>query len=73
MNKQLSELNRPSFSLSLLPLMTAEAYADAAGIPLGVLLAQLDRHADCWPTVRIGKRRYINVALLFQQCAAREF
>lgn len=53
-----------------LPLMTIEAYAAAAGIPPGVLLAQVDR--GMWPTLKVGKRRLLNVAALFQQCAGRE-
>lgn len=60
-----------STQLLLLPLMTIEAYAGLAGIPFGVLSAQVNR--GMWPTVKIGKRRLLNVALVFQQCAARQF
>lgn len=41
------------------PLMTCEAFAQASGVELSVLTAQVNR--GYWPTVKIGKRRLINV------------
>lgn len=44
------------------PLLTAEAFAEASGLPLGVVEAQLDRRI--LPVVRLGKRRMVNVEAL---------
>jgi hypothetical protein len=41
------------------PLMTREAFAQAVGLPLGVLTAQAER--GYWPQVTVGKRVFINV------------
>lgn len=42
-----------------LPLMTREAFAQAIGLPVGVLVAQAER--GYWPQITIGKRVFINV------------
>lgn len=63
--------NQSGMAPVFLPLMTVEAYAELAGIPFGVLTAQVDR--GMWPTVKIGKRRLLNIAALWQQCAEREY
>lgn len=47
---------------SFCPLLTAEAFAEASGLPLGVVEAQLDRRI--LPVVRLGKRRMVNVEAL---------
>lgn len=41
------------------PLMTREAFAQAIGLPIGVLVAQCDR--GYWPQLTVGKRVFINV------------
>ena len=41
------------------PLMTREAFAQAVGLPLGVLTAQAER--GYWPQITVGKRVFINV------------
>lgn len=41
------------------PLMTREAFAQATGLELTVLMAQCNR--GYWPTVKVGKRVLINV------------
>jgi hypothetical protein len=47
------------------PLMTAEAFAEASGLPLGVVEAQMDRRII--PVVRLGKRRLVSVEALRQR------
>lgn len=44
------------------PLMTREAFAQAVGLPLGVLVAQAER--GYWPQVTVGKRVFINVEVV---------
>ena len=55
-----------SSALSLLPILTAEKFAEAVGLPVGVVEAQLDRRL--LPCLRIGKRRFINIEALRQKC-----
>lgn len=43
----------------LVPLMTRKAFAKAIGLEFSVLRAQCDR--GYWPTVKKGKRVFINV------------
>ncbi|WP_250501751.1 hypothetical protein [Caballeronia sp. AZ7_KS35] len=59
-----------SFNISV-PLMTREAFANAVGLPVTVLVAQAER--GYWPEVRIGKRVFINVELVRKQALEREF
>lgn len=44
------------------PVMTREAFASAVGLPAGVVIAAAER--GLWPTVRVGKRSFINVEAL---------
>jgi hypothetical protein len=44
------------------PVMTAEAFSQASGLPLGVVEAQLDRRI--LPVLRLGKRRLVNIEAL---------
>ena len=53
-------------SPSLLPILTAEKFAEAVGLPIGVVEAQLDRRL--LPCLRIGKRIFINIEALRQKC-----
>lgn len=55
------------------PLMTREAFAQAIGLPIGVLVAQCDR--GYWPQLTVGKRVFINVEAvrLHAQERASEF
>lgn len=50
--------------INSLPLLTAERFADLVGLPIGVVQAQLDRRI--LPTVRLGKRRFVNMVALRQ-------
>lgn len=50
----------PPMSSMALPVMTREAFANAIGLPVGVLIAQAERGLWGAP-IRIGKRSFINV------------
>lgn len=41
------------------PVMTREAFAQAIGLPVGVLTAQAER--GYWPQITVGRRVFINV------------
>lgn len=50
----------PSLSQSLaVPLMTVEKFSLLVGLEPGVVQAQADR--GYWPTLRVGRRRFVNV------------
>jgi hypothetical protein len=51
------------------PLMTREAFAQAIGLPLGVLTAQAER--GYWPQITVGKRVFINVEAVRLKAAER--
>lgn len=53
------------------PLMTRECFAAAIGLPASVFIAQTDR--GYWPTVKIGKRVFINVELVRKRALEAEF
>lgn len=46
-------------SVLYMPLMTVAAFSEAMGLEEGVFQAQV--HRGYWPTVKIGKRVFINV------------
>jgi hypothetical protein len=47
--------------------MTVDAFAVACGLPPGVVEAQVER--GYWPTTKVGKYRFVNVAALWQRLA----
>lgn len=49
--------------------MTREAWAQAIGLPIGVLIAQAER--GYWPQITIGKRVFINVEAVRLKAAER--
>lgn len=51
------------------PLMTREAWANAIGLPVGVVVAQAER--GYWPQITIGKRVFINVEAIRLKAAER--
>lgn len=53
------------------PLMTKESFADAIGLPTTVFIAKVDR--GYWPTVKIGKRVFVNVELVRKRALEAEF
>ena len=63
--------NSGNFAISTLPLMTRERFAELIGLPASVLIAQTEK--GYWPTCKIGKRVFVNVALVHQQCLERAF
>lgn len=42
-----------------MPVMTLEAFANSIGLPLSILQAQCKR--GYWPTIKVGKRVFVNV------------
>lgn len=52
-----------------MPLMTLEAFSKAIGLELTVLKAQQAR--GYWPTLRVGKRVFINVEVVRIKAAER--
>jgi hypothetical protein len=54
---------------SQVPLMTREAFAQAIGLPLGVLTAQAER--GYWPQITVGRRVFINVEAVRLKAAER--
>lgn len=53
----------------LMPLMTPVAYAKAVGIEFSVFQAQCNR--GYWPTIKVGKRVFINVEAVRIKAAER--
>lgn len=51
------------------PLMTREAFAQAIGLPLGVLVSQCER--GYWPQITVGKRVFVNVEAVRIKAAER--
>lgn len=56
-------------SVTHVPLMTREAFAEAVGLPLGVLTAQAER--GYWPQITVGRRVFINVEAVRMKAAER--
>lgn len=58
-----------SQGVTSVPLMTREAFAQAVGLPVGVLAAQADR--GYWPQIKVGTRIFINVEAVRIRAAER--
>lgn len=52
------------------PVMTKERFAELVGVEVGVVRGMLDR--GHLPSIKIGRHRLINVAVLQAQCLALE-
>jgi len=64
----------PEFAAGLsasVGLMTLEKFAEAVGLPPGVVLGHLNR--GIIPTVTLGRRRLINVIALQRELGRKEF
>ena len=59
-------MQKTSVDFNSLPILSAEKFADAVGLPIGVVEAQMDRRL--LPVSRIGKRRFVNLELLRKKC-----
>jgi hypothetical protein len=73
MNRAANMDSTPRFqtdSHAIAPLMTREAWAQAIGLPAGVVIAQCERGMWGAP-IRIGKRVFVNVEAIRLQCAER--
>lgn len=66
MNPEPSSLVVPIVSV---PLMTREAFAQAIGLPVGVVIAQSER--GYWPMINVGKRTFVNLEALRVLAARR--
>lgn len=56
-------------TIGIPPLMTVEAWAKAIGLDITVVQAQVNR--GYWPTVRVGKRRLVNIEVVRIRAAER--
>ena len=59
-------LTTQSSNFTSLPFLTAEKFAEAVGLPIGVVEAQMDRRL--LPVAKIGKRRFVNLEILRLSC-----
>jgi hypothetical protein len=57
--------------LSSVGLITLEKFADAVGLPHGVVRGLLNK--GYLPTVTLGRRRLVNVVALQRECAKKAF
>ena len=60
-----------SQAAAMVGLMTLEKFAEAVGLPPGVVLGHLNR--GILPTVTLGRRRLINVVALQRELGRKEF
>ncbi|MGG4604261.1 hypothetical protein ACLPHM_05655 [Paenalcaligenes sp. Me131] len=60
--------NRIAIAMAM-PLMTPAAFSHALGIELSVFQAQCNR--GYWPTIKVGKRVFINVEVVRIKAAER--
>lgn len=56
----------PLALLMAVPVMTKERFAELVGVEVGVVRGMLDR--GYLPAIKIGRHRFVNVALLQKQC-----
>lgn len=68
-HRQTESQSSPEEIRALPPLMSRERFAAHVGLPLGVLIKQSER--GYWPTVKIGKRIFINVEVVRIKAAER--
>ncbi len=52
-------MDKNNISTLYMPLMTVAAFSQAAGLEQSVVQAQVNR--GYWPTMKIGKRVFVNV------------
>lgn len=58
-----------TYAITLLlavPVMTKERFAELMGVEVGVVRRMMDR--DYLPTVKLGRYRLVNIALLQKRC-----
>ncbi|RJX30304.1 MAG: hypothetical protein C4516_10700 [Oxalobacter sp.] len=69
MNTETSFVTHPLSNYS--PLLTRERFAEAIGLPLGVIVGWCNK--GLIPTFGVGKYSLVNVALLQKQALNKEF
>lgn len=62
---------KDSLPISSTGLMTLEKFAEAVGLPPGVVLGHVNR--GFLPTRHVGRRRLINLVALQRELAKQEF
>ena len=55
----------------LFPLLTREKFAEAVGLPVGVVVGFINK--GYLPTISIGKYSFVNVAAIQRSCFEKEF
>lgn len=70
-NSSDSNFGSSNHFLPIVPVLTREKFAEATGLPLGVVSGMVNK--GILPTVKLGKWAPINVELLRQRCLAKEF
>lgn len=65
------QMAMPAHFVAPVGLMTLEKFAEAVGLPPGVVLGHLNR--GMLPTVTLGRRRLINVVALQRELGRKEF
>ncbi|MDD5441960.1 MAG: hypothetical protein PHH99_00880 [Pseudomonas fluorescens] len=66
-----SQVAMPAQFSAPVGLMTLKKFAEAVGLPPGVVLGHLNR--GMLPTVTLGRRRLINVVALQRELGRKEF
>ena len=58
-------LNKEQMVAVYVPVLTLKKFGELVGLEPGVLSAQVDR--GYWPTLKVGKRVFVNVELVRQR------
>lgn len=66
---EMTKQAQPDEVNSRIPLMTLEAFAQASGLTVGTLRAQVYR--GYWPTIKVGKKVLINLEAVRLDAASR--
>lgn len=61
-------MERPSTPAIRFPVVTKERFAELSGLDVGVVRGMIDR--GHLPTVKIGRHRLVNLAILHLRCRA---
>lgn len=68
--RQVDQSSKPDRTVAMaVPLMTPIAFSQAMGIEYSVFQAQCNR--GYWPTIKVGKRVFINVEVIRIKAAER--
>lgn len=59
------------FSQAFVPVMERSRFAELVGVDVGVVTGWIDK--GHLPTIKIGKYRLVNIALLVKECLEEEW